>query len=152
MIIRLLLSVTLAVIAVGLFILNREAEVKTPAELEREFILSSSAIDKEVDLVLDQFGIEKTWVRKREISDPGGRFRRVERRVAVPPDVLPAMLNRELNSLARRFRGRAVATENLKENSVTIQIILQQTVIQTVIVKVNPEIDRKEPGGQLKKI
>ena len=150
--IRLSLSIALALLAAGLFILNRANEVKTPDELEQEFALSAQTIDKEVDVILDHFGIEKTWVRRKEIKDPRGLFRRVERRVAVPPNIIPALMNRELNSLARRFQGRAVATENLKENSVTIHIILRQIVIQTVILKVNPEIERKEPSGQLKKV
>lgn len=156
--IRLLISVTLAVIAVLLFILNRHVEGKTPEELEREFVLAAQTIDKEVDIVLEHFGIEKAWVRKKEISDPERHFTRVERLVAIPPTIIPAMMNRQLNALAGRYQGRAVATENLKENSITIHIILQQSVIQTIILKVKPEsknvphIERKVPSEQLKKV
>ena len=150
--VRLSISISLALVAAVLFVLNNAREQKTPEALEREFELSSRTIDKEIDLVLDHFGIEKTWVRRKEINDPAGIFRRIERRVAIPASVIPALLNRELNSLAHRFRGRAVATENLKENSVTIHIILQQTVVQTLILKVNPEIQKKKSDDESKKV
>ncbi len=150
--IRLLGCAVLGVTVVGLFIFNRMGEINSPQEPDQDFAFSVQAIDKEVDVVLGHFGIEKSWVRRKEIKDSSRHFIRVERRVAIPPHVVPAMMNRELNSLAHRFHGRAVATENLRDNSVTIHIILQQTVIQTVILKINPEIEKKEPGAQLKKV
>ena len=133
-----------------LFILNRE-DTKTPEELQQEFSLSAQGIDKGIDDILDHFGVEKEWVRKKNIEGGDGRFHRVERRVLIPPTIIPAMVNREMNLLARRFQGRAVATENLKENTVTIQILLYQSVIQTVILKTDQNIPTKDTREQTKK-
>jgi len=150
-VIRLSASVVLACLAVALFILNREEQVKAPQELQREFLVSARAIDKGVDDILDRFGVEKTWIRKKQLT-ADERFTRVERRVVIPPSIIPAMVNREMNLLAHRFQGRAVATENLRENTVTIQIILDRSVIQTVILKIDQNIQPKDAREQSKEI
>lgn len=150
--IRFLMSGTFALVAVYLFILNRNGESEPPPKFHRELDQMAQAIDIEVDGVLENFGIEKAWVRRREINDRENHFLRIERRVAVPPRIVPIMVNRELNVLARRYHGRAVATENLKENSVTIHIILNQRVIQTVILTGETESRKENNEDQLKKI
>ena len=151
-ILRVIFSVLLAVAAVVLFILNREREVESPEELQKEFTLSSQAIDQEIDGILGKFGIERDWVQKKDVKGDDARFKRVERRVLIPPSVVPALVNREMNLLAHRFQGRAVATENLKENTVTIHILLHQSVIQTVILKIDQNIQTKGLREQARKV
>lgn len=127
-------SIILAGAAVLLFVLNRE-EAKTPEEIQREFTQAAQAIESEIDRILEGFGVEKAWIKRREVRASDGGFMRIERRVLIPPTIIPVLVNRELNLLARRFDGRAVATENLRENTVTIHILLHQSIIQTIILK-----------------
>lgn len=149
---RLSVSVLLAGVAVVLFLLNQGSDTRASRDLQNDFVRSVTAIDKEVDRILSRFGIQESWIRRKEISDPRGMFTRIERRVRVPLDVVPAVMNREFNALAHKYDGRAVASEDLKENSVTIHIILQRSVIQTVILKIDPDIQRKETSGQFRKV
>lgn len=151
-IVRLAISVVLASATVFLFILNREEQAKNSEELQQEFTLSAQTIDREIDGILEHFGIERDWVQKKNINGGDSHFLRIERRVLIPPSVVPALVNREMNILAHRFQGRAVATENLKENTVTIHIVLHQSVIQTVILKVDQNIQPKGSREQAKKI
>ncbi len=143
---RLLLAAALGCAALALFFLSMPDPERTPDQLRQEFSASLPAIDHEVDSVLTRFGIEQAWVRKRQIAVPEQNFVRTERRVAVPPEVVPAIMNVAFNSMAHRFGGRAVATENVKENSVTIHIELQKVIVQTIILKTSlslKQIDQK---------
>lgn len=148
---RITASILLAWIAVLLFILNRE-ETKSPEELQQEFVQSAQSIDKEIDGILEGFGVQKAWIRRREIAGSTEAFARIERRVLIPPTIVPVLINREFNLLAKRFRGRAVATENLKENTVTIHILLHQSVIQTIILKYHTETPTKGTREQRKQV
>jgi hypothetical protein len=148
---RLTASILLAAVAVALFILNRE-ESKSPEGLQQEFTRSAQSIDKEIDVILEGFGVQKAWIKKREIAVSGEGFARIERRVLIPPTIVPVLINREFNLLAQRFRGRAVATENLKENTVTIHILLHQSIIQTIILKYHTETPAKGRREQRKQV
>lgn len=141
-ILRLLLAAVLGCAALVLFLLSMPNPERTPEQLRQEFSTSLQAIDHEVDSVLSQFGIEQAWVRKRQFSVPGQDFIRIERRVAIPPDVVPAIMNVAFNSMAHRFGGRAVATENVRENIVTIHIELQRVIVQTIILKTSLNLKR----------
>jgi hypothetical protein len=140
---RLAISIVLGASAVLLFILNRDEEVVTAEEMQRQFSVSVQSIDAEVDGILEKFGVEKGWIKRSEIPATGGGLARIERHVLIPPTVVPVLVNREFNLLARRFQGRVVATENLKENTVTIHILLHQSIIHTIILKIHHNIQNK---------
>lgn len=143
---RLLLAAALGCAALVLYLLSMPNPERTPEQLRQEFFTSLQAIDHDVDSVLSRFGIEQAWVRKRQIAVRGQDFVRTERRVAIPPAVVPAIMNVAFNSMAHRFGGRAVATENIKENFVTIHIELQKVIVQTIILKTSlnlKKIDQK---------
>ena len=53
-------------------------------------------------------------------------------------------LNVAFNQLAKRYDGRAIASENLKENTVTIHIEIEGYIIQTIIVKPTRDLQRTE--------
>jgi hypothetical protein len=148
---RLTASILLASAAGLLFILNRQ-ENKMPEDLQQEFDLSVREIDREVDNILENFGIERTWIQRKEIAGIDDGFTRIERRVLIPPTIIPVLINREFNLLAKRFHGKAVATENLRENSVTIHIVLHQSVIQTIILKTHQDIRSKGIREQRKNV
>lgn len=151
-IVRISLSVFLAGAAAFLFTLNREESAERPEEFEPGFVLSVQQIDKEIDGILENFGVEKTWVKKKEIGGRNSQFARIERRVLIPPTIIPVLVNHEFNMLARRYQGRAIATENIRDNIVTIHILLHRTIIQTVILKINPDMKVKGTREQTKKI
>ena len=138
--------------AAVLFIVNRHPDIKSPEEIEKEYVAAAGTLDHQIDTLLQDFGIEKEWVKRTVVSDQVGNFTRIERRVAIPSDILPASMNKEINSLARKFDGRAVATENLKDNSVTIHIVLHEKIIHTVILKTYPDMRRKEQREQSRKV
>ena len=129
---RLLLAAALGCAAVGLFLLER---MRTDEDSRPDFAATLQTLDHQVDSVLAQFGIDQQWIRKRRITIPGQEAVRIERRIAIPAGFAPVLLNAALNSMARRHNGRAIATEDLKQSSVTVYIEMQKVIVQTIILK-----------------
>jgi len=149
---RFLISLALACSALVLFLVNRTALVKPPEQRQRAVKEIVADVDREVDSVLARFHLEKEWIRKKQISIPNSSIHRTERKIMIPADVLPVQINVALNSMARRYNGRAVASENLKENSVTIHVELEGYIVQTIILRPAPEAKRPAPRGNQTKI
>jgi hypothetical protein len=148
---RILLSVVLACIAVTLFVLNRNTIEKPAAQTKEDFALTLSRVDRDVDTMLVRFGIERSWITKRQITSPNSPDIRIERKITIPPTLPSVQMNVALNLMAKRYNGRAVATENLKENSVTIHIELEKRIVQTIILIVKTDLKRtKQPQEQTK--
>jgi hypothetical protein len=139
--IRIFLVAVLAGATAILFYLNQKISApqtqfaEETAAQGRDFVNRMIAIDREVDTLLTHFGIDQNLVLKKEIHLPDGPARRFERKVAIPPDLLPIRLNQAFNQMAARYHGRAIASENIKENIVTIHIEIDGVVIQTLILK-----------------
>ena len=159
--IRLFVCIALVLLAIGFFLLNRytntsasshQVEIdKLNEESQQGLRATLAAIDKNVDSVLARFGIERGWIRKREVVVPNKKQPRIERRVAIPKDVVPVMMNVAFNSMAKRYNGRAVGTENSKENTITIHIEMQGYIVQTVILKPTRDLrQRVKSNGQAK--
>src|ERR1051326_8898795 len=145
---RFLLSVALAGATLALF-LNRSKPVTTPPAKQIEHtpqdILSTAVeIDREVDSVLSQFKIEKEWSRKRQINIPNTDFFSTERRVWIPMSVQTVQLNLVLNTMAHRYNGRAIASENTKEKSVKIHVVIEGYIVQTIILTHRTDLRRVE--------
>jgi hypothetical protein len=155
-VVRLALSLLLGVTAAGLFFLNR-ISLTTPERREvtagpatagqngaerPELPLLYGEIDREVDSVLVRLGIEESWMHRREIQVPNARFPRIERRVLVPKDLATVIINAAFNEMAKRYNGRAIASENLRENHVTIHIEVAGTIVQTIILRPTENLKR----------
>ena len=138
---RSLLSVVLGTAALGLFWLNETTTTK-----HQDFRATLKQIDEEVDTVLARSGVEQKWIRKQAVALPNENFSRIERRVTIPPDFLPLQLNAALNSMAHRYNGRAVGTEDLKQHTVTIHIEMQRVIVQTIILKTKFDLKREKSG------
>ena len=149
---RILLSVTLAGTAVGLFILNRSTFEKPKVQSKEDFSVTLAKVDREVDTLLARFGVDRSWITRKQIVSPNLPLARIERRVFIPPSLASVQMNVALNSMAKRFNGRAVATENLKENSVTIHIELEQQIVQTIILIVKTDLKRTKQSQQQTKV
>jgi hypothetical protein len=108
-------------------------------------------LDRDVDTVLAHFRIEQRWVRKRQIEIPGTSLYRIERRVQIPQNVLPMQVNLAFNTMAKRYEGRAVGSENLKESTVTIHIGLEGYILQTIVLKPTKELPKAPIKPKLKK-
>src|SRR5437016_1368142 len=137
--VRLGASIMLALAALGLFLLNRSTFTGGSSEVSAEV---AADVDREVDSVLARFNIEKGWVKK--IPIPNGRGSRIERRVGMPSRLMGStvQMNVAFSSMARKYHGRAIASENLRENSVTIHIEMDGFIVQTIIFKTNPALNR----------
>ena len=140
---RLLLSGVLASLALGLFLLSSTTFRKPAVQTTEDLAGTLENIDKEVDSVFVRFGIAREWVHKRKVDPANSAASRIERRVTIPPTIPSVQMNIALNTMAHRFNGRAVATENLKENSVTIYIELNKKIVQTIILVVKPDLKRR---------
>ena len=138
--------------AIGLFFANQTQRTK-PSELSQQNLASVvKEINQQVDTVFAKFRIEKKWCRKKEVVIPGSNQFRIERKVMIPPDIIPVQINRALNLMAQRYGGRAIGSENLKENTVTIHIKLEDYIIETIVLKLNKDLVRGKKEDKRKKV
>lgn len=151
--IRVGVSLLLGGAALGMFFMSRSTLTKSVEAPKKELSKTVAAdIDRDVESVLARFRIEKGWIRKTAIPLPNTTVTRIERRVAIPLDVVPLQMNVALNNMAKQYNGRAVASENLKENSVTIHIEMEGYVVQTIILKTDPGLKRSGQKDGPKKV
>jgi hypothetical protein len=136
--------------AVGIMIfLSHRKHVQETVTIGDNPGVAAARIDQEVDTLLVQFGIAPEWIKKKSVPVSGTDFQRIERKVLIPVSVLPVRINLALNEMARRYGGRAVASENMKENTVTIHLNMGGTILQTIILKPArelPETSRPVPS------
>jgi hypothetical protein len=156
--VRLILSAVLGCAAAGLFFLNRtdlsHSGTGGPGALPRGSPDQSAgkrsdgrepglpeafaSIDREIDSVLHHLGIEPDQTRRKEIPVPHSEYPRIERRVLLPWDIAPVTVNAALNTMARRYRGRAIGSENMTEHTVTIHIEVEGLILETIVLKPSP--------------
>jgi len=149
---RFFIILVMAGTAVGLSVLNQSAASAPSAQTHKDISITAREIDRQVDSVLIQFRIDKKWCRKRNVEIPGTNLNRVERKVLIPPEIIPVQMNQALNMMAQRYGGRAIGSENLRENSVTIHIKLEGYIIQTIILKTSKDLKRTTEKKQQRKI
>jgi hypothetical protein len=149
---RFFIILVMAGTAVGLSVLNQSAASASSAQTHKDISITAREIDRQVDSVLIQFRIDKKWCRKRNVEIPGTNLNRVERKVLIPPEIIPVQMNQALNMMAQRYGGRAIGSENLRENSVTIHIKLEGYIIQTIILKTSKDLKRTIEKKQQRKI
>jgi len=146
--IRVVASLLLALGALALFLLGRgdPPPGEPPEGAEPRGLEAALAIDGGIDSVLASFGIPGRDIRKRTMGPQGQKFPRTERRITIGPDIVPVVLNAALNRMAHRYGGRAVASENVRFNTVTIHLELGGVVIHTVILNSGPRAGHSAGG------
>jgi len=164
MVVRAVISLLLGAAALGLFMLNRisllrpdrSGSASTASRQEPraggnrpDLPPALGDLDREVDSVLIRFGIQSSWIRKKTIAIPNADFPRIERRVLLPNDIATISMNAAFNTMAKRYNGRAVASENLKENYVTIHIETGGSIVQTIILRPTANLRRAARKGSL---
>jgi hypothetical protein len=139
-VIRVIASLLLALGALALFLLGRAdppaigpGVAGPPGDIH-----AADSSDVGIDSVLGTFGIPERAIRKRSAESGAPELPRTERRVTIGPGIVPVVVNAALNRLAHRYGARAVASENIRLNTVTIHIELAGAVIHTVILKIDP--------------
>ncbi len=143
---RAAVSVLLAAAALALFIWGRPSRPESPAASWETLSGRAAEIDRDVDSVLARFHIEARSVSKRRIAIAKGGMVRIERRVLIPRELLPVQMNVALSAMAKRRDARAIASENTKENTVTIHLELDGWIIQTIILKQSGDRKISKPG------
>jgi len=104
----------------------------------------ASSLDRGVDSVLARCNIESRWIKRSSVPVQNSRTELIERKVAIPGDVLPVHVNVAMNVMAKRFNARVVAYENVKENTVTLHIEFNGKTIQKIILKSNNSLQRRD--------
>ncbi|HLX11469.1 MAG TPA: hypothetical protein VKS81_01525 [Bacteroidota bacterium] len=132
---RAVILILLAGAAVWLFLItaNHSAPPSqdAPVTIAKDWKTDLPKINTETDTVLAHLGITK--IKRREIPVPGVNISRSELHIELPTGVVPIELNRALNVMAQKHGARAVASENLKEHTVSIHIVLNEVIVETVI-------------------
>lgn len=146
--VRAAVSILLALAALALFFWGRPEKRELPGKLTSALSERAAGIDREVDSVLAHFHIDPRDVSKRRIGIPNSDLVRIERRVLIPPGVLPVQMNVAFNAMARRRDARAIASENTKENTVTIHLEIDGWIVQTIILRQSGDVKGKRPGSR----
>jgi len=142
---RISLAVVLAGGALSLFVVQRprgdRSEISAPSSPE-ELRTLLPKLDHEIDTLMTSFGIEKTWIRKRTETGSDSSMMKIERRIVIPLDIVPVCVNAAITRIARRYSATTAATENARENTVTIRIAILGTIYQTIVLKVVTDLKR----------
>jgi uncharacterized protein YpmB len=156
LIMRIFVVIILAIACTLLFYVEEIKEPKlkeqTSGVVQQSYTLAE--VDSVVEKVLEKFQIDKSWVKRTEITVTGSGQKRIERKVAIPPDIIPALMNVEFKRMVDNYNLQVSATENLKENMVTIHIHDNRKIIETIILKIiqtPKKQDRKEKAYQRSK-
>jgi hypothetical protein len=104
----------------------------------------AASLDREVDSVLARCNIERGWIKKSSVPIPNSRTELIERKVAIPADVLPVYVNVAMNLMAKRYNAKVIAYENMKDNTVTLHIEFNGTTVQKIILKATNALQRRE--------
>ncbi|HTK82008.1 MAG TPA: hypothetical protein VL633_06930 [Bacteroidota bacterium] len=153
LVIRLVLTVALAAAAFGMYLMSRTGsrQPEAPPPKQEPSQASLSELDREVDAVLSKFKVDRAWVHKAAIPIPNSSLKRIERRIVIPPDIAPVQMNVSLNDMAKRYNARAVASENTKENTVTIHIELDGFLVETIVLRTDMDLKTGGKKGVEKK-
>jgi hypothetical protein len=132
----------LAVGSLVLFMANRvtdKIDLKN-ARKETQFRPLLGQVNKVIDTLLERHQVDIKWVKSWSVFAPGKKFIRVERRVYVPPRFISLDFNHDLGRDLARFDLRVVATERTKESTVSMHIINNGMVIESITFVLNRDL------------
>jgi len=139
---RVLAAGALALAALGLFLIHRTRSSETAISREVESQPLMAQVDRDVDTVLARFGIQKEWIRKSQLPIAGSTLTRIERKITVPPEILAVQVNLALSRMVKKYDGRVVASENSRENTVSIHLEFHGIILETLTLKPDPRLRR----------
>ena len=106
---------------------------------------------KEIDSVLVEYGIKEKFINKKILSADNSDFIRSERRINITPDIITIEINKQLNQLAKKYGGKAIGSENIKKNLVTIDLVFDNEIYHSIILKTIENNLPKRIGKKSKK-
>ncbi len=144
---RLYLAAGLAVVAAVLFLVDgrRPAQVDARIQAVKGDLKDVNRI---VDTLLARYGIQPDWIRTWQVQSPQRAFFRTERRVYVPPEFISVNFNHDLSSALTPYGARVVATERSKENTVTVHIKQDETIIESIAFVLKRSLRGERSGSQ----
>ena len=101
-----------------------------------------SGINTVVDTLLARYQIDRRSVKSWYVQTQDKRNIRLERRVIVPPDFVSMKFNLDLNRMVSAYGARAVATERTRESTVTMHIIKDKMIVQSISFVMQSRSDR----------
>ncbi len=131
---RKLLIALLASAAALLVLLNlatsriEERKARTPPPDRRLAIIQMT-----VDSLLRERHVDPRSIRTRVVQTSDQSKTRVERSVTVPPGFVSLEFNKALNRAVTPLNARVVASERPREGRILMHILLDGSVVQTVI-------------------
>lgn len=138
---RLMLIGVLTAGAVVLFFVQKGPGVPEAQYHGRTSVHSMEEVNVVVDTLFARYGIREHWVRTWRVEVPNGNFARIERRVFVPSDFISLRFNQDLNTMLSAFGARAIATERSRENTVSMHVIQDALVVQSINFVVKQQLD-----------
>lgn len=138
--------VVVAMLAVGsllLFMANRiteKIERKAAQKVTQARPLLAS-VNEVIDTLLERYRIERTWIKSWSVLTPSRKFIREERRVYVPPRFISLDFNHDLSRELAKYDLHVVATERTKESTVSMHIINDRMIIESITFVLNRDLE-----------
>jgi hypothetical protein len=126
-----------------LFMANRVTEKieKKSALREAQSHPLSKPIANAIDTLLHRYQIKNRWVKSWNVLTPDRRLIRSERRVYVPPRFISLDFNHDLSRELARFDARVVATERTKESTVSMHVIVEGMIVESIIFVLKRDLE-----------
>ena len=132
----------MAVGSIVLFMANRVTD-----KIEKKAVLKEvlarpllKEVDTIIDTLLDRYQIDRKWVNSWSVWTPEKRFIREERRIYVPPSFISLDFNHDLSRALAKYDVRVVATERMKESTVSMHVLNDGMIIESILFVVNREL------------
>ena len=133
----------LAVGSLVLFMASRVSEKIEKKSAAKELLARPllSQVNVEIDALLDRYRIDRKWSKSWSVLTPDKRFIREERRVYVPPQFISLDFNHDLSLQLSKHDVRVVASERTKESTVTMHIISDGMIIETLVFVLKRDLE-----------
>ena len=97
-------------------------------------------IDSVIDTLFNRYQIDGERAKSWSVFGRDKRFIRKERRVYVPPKFISLDFNHDLGRRLSDFNARVVATERTKESTVSMHVLNDGMIIESILFVVNREL------------
>jgi len=99
------------------------------------------AIDARVDSLLDRYNIQQAWRKSWIVTTPSKKFIRKERRITVPSRFVSLDFNHDLSRELSGVSARLIASERTKESTVSMHIMVDDMIVETLVFVLNRDLE-----------
>jgi hypothetical protein len=99
------------------------------------------AIDARVDSLLDRYNIQQAWRKSWIVTTPGKKFIRKERRITIPSRFVSLDFNHDLSRELSGVSARLIASERTKESAVSMHIVVDDMIVETLVFVLNRDLE-----------